>query len=170
MTPTTLTKELVFFPKWMAGRAGYAERIHEVLRAHEAKTGLRHTRQRETIVDYLLNAEQHVSQVDIYQALKSKGIGKVTVFRTLKMLEECHLIERVNAVDGTAKYEITHERPHHDHLVCIECGSIKEVQWPEVEKIQEKACRALGFAPTFHRHEVFGRCSDCQKRLAIASK
>ena len=162
MTHKTVNKELIFFPKWMAGRAGYAERIQEVFKDYEAKQGLRHTRQREAIVEFLLNAEQHVTQGEIYLALKGRGIGKVTVFRTLKMLEECHLAERVTAPDGTVKYEIKYERPHHDHLICIACGSIREVQWPEVEKIQEKACRALGFAPTFHRHEVFGRCADCQ--------
>lgn len=155
-------KELEFFPSWTAGRAGYSARIHEVFKQYLAGKKLRDTDQREAILDFLLKAEQHVTQRDIYKALAPRGIGKVTVFRTLKMLEECRLIEPVHSPDGTARYEIKYERPHHDHLVCVECGTIQEVQWPEVERIQDKTCRRLGFAPTYHRHEVFGRCARCR--------
>jgi hypothetical protein len=35
---------------------------------------------------------------------------------------------------GRPRYEIKMERPHHDHLVCVDCGVIQEVQWPEIEK------------------------------------
>lgn len=160
------TKELVFFPSWTAGRQGYATRIREVFARYLTEQGLRLTRQREQILDYLLSAEQHLTQSDVYQALKGKGIGKVTVFRTLKMLEECRLAERVTSPSGQAKFEIKYERPHHDHLICVECGRIREVQWPEVERIQEKTCKTLRFTPMWHRHEIFGRCESCQAKRA----
>ena len=156
------TKELVFFPSWTAGREGYAARIHEVFQKYLADQGLRLTGQRRQIVDFLLHAERHVTLNDVYQALRSRGIGKVTVFRTLKMLEECRLAERVTSPGGRAKFEIKFERPHHDHLICVECGRIREVQWPQVERIQEKTCKALRFTPLWHRHEMFGRCQACQ--------
>jgi Fur family transcriptional regulator, ferric uptake regulator len=162
-----MTRELVFFPTWTAGRQGYATRIREVFARHLTTQGLRLTKQREQILDYLLKAEQHVTQSDVYQALRSKGVGKVTVFRTLKMLEECHLAERVTSPNGVPKFEIKHERPHHDHLICIDCGSIQEVQWPEVERIQEKTCKSLQFEPLWHRHEMFGRCSHCKNHHAV---
>ncbi len=159
-----MAKELEFFPSWTAGREGYATRIREVFSRHLTEQGLRLTHQRELIVDFLLKAEEHVTQSDIYQALKSKGVGKVTVFRALKMLEDCHLVERVTSPHGAPKFEIKHERPHHDHLVCVECGTIREVQWPEIERIQDKTCKTLRFTPLWHRHEIFGRCSNCQAK------
>ena len=163
MTPVT-AKELEFFPTWTAGREGYVARIHEVFQKYLTERGLRHTHQRQLIVDFLLRADHHVTMSDVYQALKGKGIGKVTVFRTLKMLEECRLAERVTSPHGQAKFEIKYERPHHDHLICVECGRIREVQWPEVERIQEKTCKNLNFLPLWHRHEIFGRCQNCQKQ------
>jgi Fur family transcriptional regulator, ferric uptake regulator len=161
MTPVA-TKELEFFPAWTAGREGYAARIHEVFQKYLLEKGLRHTHQRQLIVDHLLHADDHLTMNDVYAALKSKGIGKVTVFRTLKMLEECRLAERVTSPNGQAKFEIKYERPHHDHLVCVQCGRIREVQWPEVERIQIKTCKTLDFEPLWHRHEIFGRCQNCQ--------
>jgi Fur family transcriptional regulator, ferric uptake regulator len=158
------TRELVLYPSWISGREGYAARIHEVFDHYLGEQGLRHTTQRKQIVDFLLHAEKHVSSNDVYQALKSKGIGRVTVFRTLKMLEECRLVERVHSPAGQPKFEIKYERPHHDHLICVECGAIREVQWPQVERIRDKTCRSLHFKPVWHRYEIFGRCSACEGR------
>lgn len=159
--PMTKAAELVFFPSWTAGRKGYADRIREIFRAHHHEKGLRLTPQRQAILDLLLEAERHLGQEEIYRVLKPRGIGKVTVFRTLKLLLECGLADRVEQANGSPRYEIGRERPHHDHLVCVDCGAVKEIQWPEVERIQEKTCRQLGFIPLWHRHELFGRCAGC---------
>ena len=45
--------ELVYFPTWIAGRPGYAERIREAFREYLEGHGLRLTRQRERILDFL---------------------------------------------------------------------------------------------------------------------
>ncbi|MBI4056548.1 MAG: transcriptional repressor [Elusimicrobia bacterium] len=156
------TKELVFFPTWTAGRKGYAKRIRHVFSEYLEKKDLRLTPQREKILDLLLGAERHLSQEEIYQALKAEGIGRVTVFRMLKLLERANLAEGVTTANGQPRFEIKMERPHHDHLVCIECGHIMEIQWPEVERVQEKTCRKVGFSPLWHRHEIFGRCAECR--------
>ncbi len=154
--------ELVYFPKWVAGRPGYADRIRELFRHYHQEKGMRLTHQRELILDYFLKANHHVGMEEITKALRPHGVGKVTVFRALKMLEEAKLLDRVTSGDGKPRYEVNFERPHHDHLVCIQCGTIQEIQWPQIEKIQEKTCRELGFMPTFHRHEIYGRCKRCQ--------
>ncbi|MBI4209751.1 MAG: transcriptional repressor [Deltaproteobacteria bacterium] len=156
-----MEKELKFFPTWTAGRKGYAERIRQVYNEYLYSKGLRPTPQREFILNYLLEADRHLTQEEIYQAVRHKRIGKVTVFRMLKLLEACDLADQVHTSTGISKYEIKKERPHHDHLICIECGDIREVQWPGVEKIQEKTCKEIGFVPLWHRHEVFGRCQTC---------
>lgn len=156
--------ELIYFPSWVAGRPGYADRIRELFKEYHHEKGLRMTQQRNDILEFLLKANHHVGMEEIYQALKSRGIGRVTVFRAIKMLEEAKLIDRVNASDGKPRFEVKYERPHHDHLICVECGTIREIQWPQIEKIQDKTCRDLGFLPIFHRHEVFGRCQNCQKK------
>jgi Fur family ferric uptake transcriptional regulator len=160
----TTKDELEYFPSWVAGRPGYANRIRELFQEYHQAKGMRMTQQRSLILDFLLKANHHVGMEEIYLALKPKGVGRVTVFRALKTLEECKLVDRVTSLDGKPKYEVKYERPHHDHLICIECGAIREIQWPQIEKIQEKTCKKLGFLPVFHRHEIFGRCKACQER------
>ena len=153
--------ELEFFPSWIAGRPGYAARTRAVFEEHLAKKGLRLTQQRQRILDYMLGAKRHLELEEIHRFLRKDGIGRATVFRTIRLLEECGLVDRVTASNGASRFEVKLERPHHDHLICVQCGAIQEVRWPRLEKIQERTCRELGFVPSWHRHEIFGRCRRC---------
>ena len=155
-------RELVIFEG--AHDKKHADKIVKVFTEHLAKNGLRLTGQRRLILDQFLKADTHLSQDEIYNALRSHGVGRATVFRTLKMLQECGLVAPVVGRDGTSRFEVELDRPHHDHLICVECGLIQEVAWPELEKIQEAACRKVGFVTKYHRHEVFGLCRDCAKK------
>lgn len=145
-------------------RAAYVKRIYALFTEHLGKNGLRLTDQRRRILDFFLKADRHLSQEDIYGALRKHGIGRATVFRTLKMLEECRLVNHVIGPSGTPRFEVNVERPHHDHLICVDCGRIQEVSWPALEEIQEQTCRKAGFVPKWHRHEIFGLCRECVSR------
>lgn len=159
----TEPRELVHFPASTSERKRYTRRIYQLFQEHLSKNGLRLTGQRRLILDYFLKADRHLSQEDIYLALRQHGLGRATVFRTLKMLEESKLVNHVVGSTGTPRFEVNLERPHHDHLICVECGRIQEVLWPKLEEIQEKTCRKVGFEPKWHRHEVFGRCRRCAR-------
>lgn len=148
--------------RFRPGRSGYSARAHEVFADKLAKGGLRLTRQRGRILDFLLAAERHVSLEDINGALK--GVGRATVFRTLRVLLNSDLVSRVSGPKGSARFEVNLERPHHDHLICTACGQIAEVRWPELEKIQHRVCQEAGFEVSWHRHEIFGRCRTCREK------
>lgn len=157
-------RELVVFAGKAAAPAAFVDRVHQVFSEHLAKNGLRLTGQRKAILDLLLASDRHLSQEEIYATLRGRGIGRATVFRTLKTLQECGLVSPVEGRDGTPRFEIDLERPHHDHLICVECGRIQEVRWPDLERIQDETCRKAGFTPKWHRHEIFGLCRSCSRK------
>jgi Fur family ferric uptake transcriptional regulator len=157
-------RELVVYEEKAAARPAFVARVMRTFAEHLVKNGLRLTGQRRAILDLFLTSDRHLSQEEIYQALRAKGIGRATVFRTLKTLQACGLAAPVVGRDGTPRFEINLERPHHDHLICVECGRIQEVRWPALEKIQEETCRRAGFVPKWHRHEIFGLCRDCARK------
>lgn len=156
-------RELVVYEGGRGDAKAFTARVTQVFADHLAKNGLRLTGQRRLILDQLLRADHHLSQEEIYQAVRPQGVGRATVFRTLKTLQECGLASPVVGRDGVPRFEVELDRPHHDHLICVECGRIQEVRWPELEKIQDEACRKAGFKPKWHRHEVFGLCRACAK-------
>jgi Fur family ferric uptake transcriptional regulator len=159
-------RELVVYGGRGEARPEFVERVTRVFAEHLGKNGLRLTGQRRAILDLFLTSDRHLSQEDIYRALRGKGIGRATVFRTLKTLQDCGLAAPIAGRDGTPRFEINWERPHHDHLICVECGRIQEVRWPALEKIQEETCRRAGFVPRWHRHEIFGLCRDCARKAS----
>jgi Fur family ferric uptake transcriptional regulator len=125
--------------------------------------GLRGTSQREEVLVYLRRASGHRSPEEIHAALRAAGsrVGRATVFRTMKLLEECGLASRVTFADGRPRYELAHGRPHHDHMICTACGRAEEFTSPAIERLQKILARRHGFAVRWHRHELFGLCAAC---------
>jgi len=124
---------------------------------------LKHTKQREAILEVFLDAKGHITSEDLYQDVRARHpqIGYTTVYRTMKLLCEAGLAREHN-FDGTARYEIAHE--HHDHLVCTRCGKIIEFECEMIETAQNRIAASYGFRVLRHRHELYGHCADCQGR------
>lgn len=122
---------------------------------------LKHTKQREAILEVFLAATGHVTGEDIYQQVRAKhpNIGYTTVYRTMKLLCEAGLAHEHN-FDGVTRYEIAHE--HHDHLVCMRCGKIIEFECEKIESAQERIAAEYEFRVLRHRHELYGHCVDCR--------
>lgn len=139
-----------------------------LLRQSIKSRGLRETSQREGVLRFLTQAKGHLTQEEIYEALRpiQPGIGRATVFRTVKLLEEIGLVTRVTFADGQPRFEYSHERQHHDHMICVECGEALEFSSPAIERLQVQAARTRGFEMRWHRHEMFGRCARCAGKKA----
>jgi len=65
------------------------------------------------------------------------------------------LLEKHEFGDGRARYETT-DREHHDHLIDISSGEVIEFVDEEIEALQEKIARKLGYKLKGHRLELFG--------------
>ena len=122
---------------------------------------LKHTKQRDAILDAFLGASGHVTSEHIYQEVKESNpnIGYTTVYRTMKLLCEAGLAQERHFDDGIARYEIEHE--HHDHLVCLKCGRIIEFECQMIEATQEEIAARYNFRILRHRHELYGHCESC---------
>jgi Fur family ferric uptake transcriptional regulator len=123
---------------------------------------LKHTRQREAILDAFLDAEEHLTSEELFQRVREDhpNIGYTTVYRTMKLLCDAGLAIERHFEDGVTRYEIEHE--HHDHLVCTKCGKIIEFECSMIEKAQNQIADHYGFRVLRHRHELYGHCSSCR--------
>ncbi len=139
---------------------------HEVERRTLARYledhNLKHTKQRDAILDAFLNATGHITSEAIYERVRGEhpNIGYTTVYRTMKLLCEAGLASERHFEDGVTRYEIAHE--HHDHLVCIRCGKIIEFECQMIEATQNEIAERYGFLVLRHRHELYGHCSSCR--------
>ena len=141
------------------------ERIKKQLHSSSYKL----TPQREATVRVLLEHEEdHLSAEDVYLLVKEKSpeIGLATVYRTLELLTELKIVDKINFGDGVSRYDLRQEGAahFHHHLVCRECGAVDEIQEDllgDVEVIVEKRWH---FKIKDHRLTFHGICHRCQSK------
>ncbi|AEN87717.1 Ferric uptake regulator-like protein [Priestia megaterium WSH-002] len=141
------------------------ERIKQQL--HSASYKL--TPQREATVRVLLEHEEdHLSAEDVYLLVKEKSpeIGLATVYRTLELLTELKIVDKINFGDGVSRYDLRQEGAahFHHHLVCMECGSVDEIQEDLLEDVEEIVEKRWNFKIKDHRLTFHGICHRCQDK------
>ena len=113
------------------------------------KAGLKVTLPRIKVLQLLENASEsahHMSAEDVYLALLEAGedVGLATVYRVLTQFETAGLVVRHNFEGGHSVFEIA-SGEHHDHMVCMETGSIVEFCDEEIEALQHKIAAKHGY-------------------------
>lgn len=121
------------------------------------EAGVRMTNQRRTIIALIDEADDHPDVDTIYQrAIEiDRTISLATIYRTVGVLEQAGIIDKLEVGDGKARYELAGE--HHEHLVDVDSGEIHEFQHEELEALKEKIARDMGFELVGHRLELFGK-------------
>jgi Fur family ferric uptake transcriptional regulator len=135
------------------------------LKSYLKQRGLKSTRQREIIAGEFLKCSEHITAEELYKKISKKfrNIGFTTVYRTLKLIVKSGLAtERVFA-DNLTRYEPLSSEEHHDHFICLNCGSITEFENTRIEKLQERIADEFGFNTVTHKMELYGYCRLCKK-------
>src|SRR5690625_4282377 len=142
------------------------QRIERIKKELHSK-GYKLTPQREATLTVLLERESdHLSAEEIFLLVKDKApdIGLATVYRTLELLSELTILDKINFGDGVSRYDLRKEGidHFHHHLVWIECVSVEViivVLLGDVVKIVEVD---WGFEVKDHRLTFHGICKQCQ--------
>ena len=131
---------------------------------HEIRnTGLKVTEPRLKILSVFEKSKaRHLSAEDIHDTLKAKSVvvGMATIYRALANFEKAGILNKSTFDDGRAIYEIN-EGPHHDHIVCVDCGNVEEFVDEEIEKRQKKIANQKGYSLKSHSLVLYGSCSQC---------
>jgi Fur family ferric uptake transcriptional regulator len=141
--------------------------------AHKKKHPLqvdvfRWTLARKAILDLLSNTSKHLSVKEIYNSLSVlyPKIGLSTVYRTLDLLAQSNLINKLDIGDGKSRYEYKPDmkKAHHHHLVCTKCGKIidySDFTERELKLFREAEKKIAGkhdFQVQEHSIEFYGLC------------
>ena len=118
---------------------------------------LRMTGQRRVIARVLSAAKDHPDVEEVYRRANAvdSRISLSTVYRTLRLFAAKGILERHDFGAGRGRYEEATRR-HHDHLIDIETGKVIEFRNEEIEEIQERVARELGFSLVGHKLELYG--------------
>lgn len=124
------------------------------------------TPQRKTILKVLLdNQEEHLSAEDIYQIVKPDypEIGLATIYRTLELLADIDVLQKMNFDDGKARYEFSnHDEHHHHHLICLKCNKVIEFNDDLLDVLEKTISEKKNFEVVDHKLKFYGYCSKCK--------
>jgi Fur family transcriptional regulator, ferric uptake regulator len=127
------------------------------------------TSQRQTILRaFTEHHDRHLSAEDVYNIVREQSpeLGLATVYRTLELLSELDILQQLDFGDGRHRYEINETgRPHHHHhLICLDCGLVKEFGDDLLETLENAVSQKSKFKIVDHQLKFYGYCQACQAK------
>lgn len=151
--------------KWGYDMAVDREEVKKLL----WERGLKVTRQRIMVLEAIASCpEEHLTAEEIFELVKvdCPEIGLATVYRTIQLLSELRLIDRISFDDGFVRYEMgsapnQKQKHHHHHLICMKCGKVISFQDDLLEELEAKIAVTTGFRVVDHEVKLYGYCVEC---------
>lgn len=142
-------------------------KAHEEFTKFLKKGKHRITPERFEVLDHAFEYKGHFAADELYVRMKShdSGISRATVYNTLELLANCDLLTKRNFGENKTFYEATFGKVSHDHLICMNCGAIKEFSSPKIAKLVEEISAELNFTSSGYSFNIYGICNSRECKL-----
>ncbi len=131
--------------------------------------GLKLTGQRMLVLETMAeHPGEHLTAEEIFDLARRNypEIGLATIYRTLQVLVELNVVDKISFDDGFARYELIEEldseKHHHHHAICIECKTVISLEEDLLEALEQELMENLGFVVTDHEVKLYGYCKQCR--------
>ena len=130
-----------------------------VFRQHLRKEGQKYTPERAQILDMILHVDGLFEADTLLERFRAEdaGVSKATIYRTLKLLEEAAIIQRVPFEREQVHYQLVYGTNANTLIIDVESGEVEAIEVPELAALRERLCRERGLIAEGHRLQVFVR-------------
>lgn len=138
------------------------ESVKEELTNYLASRKLRKTPERFAILEQIYTLDEHFDVDTLYELMLKSGyrVSRATVYNTVDLLVECHLIVRHQFGTNMAHYEKAYNCGSHHHLICTSCNTVQEVKDDELHQIIQSK-KYHKFNLTNYNLYMYGQCHKC---------
>jgi Fe2+ or Zn2+ uptake regulation protein len=129
-----------------------------------SQVGLRRTLQREVVLGLVRSCFDHPTAEWIHQEARRviPDISLGTVYRTLRLLKEKGLIYEFSGGASPSRYDGTLHV--HEHVRCLCCGAVRDVDLPEIGDVRRHVAERTGFRLGRFPLLFQGLCAECARR------
>lgn len=123
--------------------------------------GLRSTPQRNAIVETIFESDEHFTADELWDRIRKTNskASRATVYRTLSLLVEAGLLHEIDLGEDQKTYDPNfHDKPAHNHLICVDCGKVTEFEDSHLELLNDCLTRRLGFRPKAQSIRIEANC------------
>ncbi len=130
---------------------------HDLLATLEDR-GYRVTWPRRDVIDLLDTKQEGFSAQEICDELP--GVGRATVYRTIRLLLDEGVICKLALPNGAPKYTLARVE-HHHHTICVKCGTVGEFRDSTIERVLRGIGADISGEIVGHRMEFYITCRQC---------
>ena len=120
--------------------------------------GYRMTRPRRVVATLLDQKEEGFSSEEVCNELP--GVGRATVYRTIKLLLDAGVICKLALPNGAPRYSLARVE-HHHHTLCVRCGTVGEFRDATIERFLRTIGGDISGQIVGHRMEFYIACDLC---------
>lgn len=141
------------------GELEIVEPLCAVFRRTLRDAGQKYTPERARILDTIIELDGLFEADALLESVREGGfrVSKATVYRTLKLLDDAGIIERIPFDREQSHYQLVYGRSPGAILVNVDTGEIESVDVPELVAIRDAICAKRGLVPEGHRLQIFAR-------------
>ncbi|EFH83159.1 Fur family transcriptional regulator [Ktedonobacter racemifer] len=138
------------------------------------RAGQRITRPRRLIADRLAElaaSGADFSLDDLWHDLREQDphFGRATLYRSIEVLVNQGLLDRITYADGSHRYHVCHDNTHY-HLTCVQCRRFVEVDLDVSVEQFASVCHQTNFSLEGLTLTLFGRCARCRNEQGDAPR
>lgn len=129
--------------------------------------GWRLTPQRRVVAEVLAGEHIHLTADAVYSRAQRDlpEISLATVYNTLNELVGMGEVLEISTGDGPKRYDPNTAAAHH-HLLCVECGALRDVNPEGADRLALSPSEKHGFELLDIDIVFRGRCPDCRAAAA----
>jgi Fur family ferric uptake transcriptional regulator len=133
------------------------EPLCAVFRRKLKAEGLKYTPERAQVLDAIVRMDGLFEADQLQASLRDAGfrVSKATVYRTIRLLQEAGIIQRIIFDEEQAHYQLAYGRRPQDLLIRLDPGGVEEIDVPELTAIRDRICLERNLEPQGHRFQIF---------------
>lgn len=133
------------------------EPLCAVFRRKLKSEGLKYTPERAQVLDIIMRFDGLFEAERIIDDLRKTGfrVSKATVYRTIKLLQEAGIIQRVMFDQEQSHYQLVYGQKPRDFIIRVDTHEAIPIDIPELVALRERLCKERGLKAEGHRLQIF---------------